>query len=656
MKRLRLIRSNVASFSIIALAYLSVLLVYQVNAIAEQNFYSSAALRVFSTFPIAALLATLCFMAMPYLAPSASATGDVFKRVAFCHYPLFLSWLGLFEVHAGGFGDLRLLVAVVVVGATVLALAIQALAPVTTLRGAQETMRAYLSTTSPGRRIRKWAPVLLLCLQAVVLYRGYVGYYLPRVAFDDGCEFGGDVWEYQSIAVNFARGHGFPTFGGFEDFSVYGFGRNQDVTRPEQLKMFYERAQKNYYYRTPAYLLFLGTVYKIHGVSPLIVKRVQLRIYVLIAVLLPVIGYVYWRWHGLLAGIISGSLFLKHYLPLAGLIMMENGSMAWTMAILLAFTLWEKKTTLTTSVLLGIVLAVAFLIKTAFLMILPFLAFYFAMRRRQGRMVWRHALAVLAACCCTVLPWSIYASVNEGKPVILSTQSDGGVVLVECNNEMVLDTGKWRQRGDDDPSSIYQHPEVKPQAWPVQLMLFFIEYRNRIPNMMGLKIKLAYESFPFFKIAMLLLCFELIGVIFLRRRKAGDGAQAFSAATERHLALWLMGASLLLPFFAKQPLLALVYSADVRPIFWALVVLLGLCAFARRLHEVTMPAVFVILFLNYLLVTLATFGYTRYMWPMAFIYILIAVRYMLYFLFMTISRLATLRFGYTPQSTFSEQT
>jgi hypothetical protein len=95
-----------------------------------------------------------------------------------------------------------------------------------------------------------WTGLGGLCL---LLFIGYGVYFHGQAVFDDGCEFGGDVWEYQSIAVNFARGHGFPVFGGVEQFGVYRFGGGQDKQRPEQLKAFYDVAPggKVYFYRPP---------------------------------------------------------------------------------------------------------------------------------------------------------------------------------------------------------------------------------------------------------------------------------------------------------------------------------------------------------------------------------------------------------------------
>ena len=51
----------------------------------------------------------------------------------------------------------------------------------------------------------------------------YIPLYLAS-GFSDTAYFGGDTLEYQSTAVNFAKGHGIVKIGNIEDFECYEFG------------------------------------------------------------------------------------------------------------------------------------------------------------------------------------------------------------------------------------------------------------------------------------------------------------------------------------------------------------------------------------------------------------------------------------------------
>ena len=76
----------------------------------------------------------------------------------------------------------------------------------------------------------------------------------------DTAFFGGDTWEYQSIAVNFAEGHGIQKFGGMEPFDTYKFEKQDKL--PDYYSSFVADAGQDNFYRTPLYPLFLGIVYK----------------------------------------------------------------------------------------------------------------------------------------------------------------------------------------------------------------------------------------------------------------------------------------------------------------------------------------------------------------------------------------------------------
>ena len=60
--------------------------------------------------------------------------------------------------------------------------------------------------------------VVISCISAFAVYTLV---FLLSVKFPDEVRFEGDEMFFQSIAVNFAKGHGFPKVGGIEDFKEY---------------------------------------------------------------------------------------------------------------------------------------------------------------------------------------------------------------------------------------------------------------------------------------------------------------------------------------------------------------------------------------------------------------------------------------------------
>jgi len=83
----------------------------------------------------------------------------------------------------------------------------------------------------PGRsKIRFWEICVAVVLALIYGYSAFLDLSIPDTAF-----FGGDTWEYQSIAVNFAEGKGF-RFGGLLPFDAYAF----DTADPAYFQRFVE--------------------------------------------------------------------------------------------------------------------------------------------------------------------------------------------------------------------------------------------------------------------------------------------------------------------------------------------------------------------------------------------------------------------------------
>src|ERR1039458_4635785 len=87
--------------------------------------------------------------------------------------------------------------------------------------------------------------VMLICFYFILFSR------TPTFTNADTATFGGDTWEYQSMGVNFAKGHGIQKWGGLEEFGMYKFDRVDSAL----VKDFYKDPGTSDFYRKPAYPL-----------------------------------------------------------------------------------------------------------------------------------------------------------------------------------------------------------------------------------------------------------------------------------------------------------------------------------------------------------------------------------------------------------------
>ena len=75
-------------------------------------------------------------------------------------------------------------------------------------------------------RFSRTHAVLFFVLLASIYYL----FWGARTDMKDTAFFGSDTWEYQSMGVNFAKGHGIQKFGSLESFKTYNFSFGQILT------------------------------------------------------------------------------------------------------------------------------------------------------------------------------------------------------------------------------------------------------------------------------------------------------------------------------------------------------------------------------------------------------------------------------------------
>jgi len=202
-------------------------------------------------------------------------------------------------------------------------------------------------------------------IHAIVFFIILISIYLliwgRLTVMTDTAYFGGDTWEYQSMGVNFAKGHGIQKFGALEPFDVYRFEKITPL--PAYYNDFFQSAGEDDIYRTPAYPLFLAMVYKLFGVSPKTAKIFQLFMLVIIAASLPFVGYHYWGKIGFISGIPAGGLYLARNYKLAEQILTEPLIAFTVFLVLVALMIFEYRQRTIPAIILGLTLGVALLVK-----------------------------------------------------------------------------------------------------------------------------------------------------------------------------------------------------------------------------------------------------------------------------------------------------
>lgn len=362
-------------------------------------------------------------------------------------------------------------------------------------------------------------------LFTVVLAVVYVAVFSQMIPLTDEAEFGGDTWEYQSMAVNFATGHDIARFGGVEDFAVYKFD-GPEARAAKGLysgnKEHFMRAGENggveWFYRTPGYYMFLGVLYKAFGISPLLAKQVQLLLLCIVAASLPWIGLHEWKTIGFWSGCIASPVTIASIYRFSAFLYTESLITFAVFLIVVTYEFFEARRTLLHAFLVGFTLGVGLLMKASLLFIPPLLGIFLLVRWFRTKKVTDllHLSGIGIACILTIAPWSVYASRQSGKFILLSTQTEA--ILLDAHNEYVKD-GLWYQEWRDDPRSFYNNDGLEGRSAWVRVANFYRFHPLLLPRLAFDKLIGGFRPFPFLLIAIAVLAGDAV-ILFCRR--AGD--------------------------------------------------------------------------------------------------------------------------------------
>ncbi len=425
--------------------------------------------------------------------------------------------------------------------------------------------------------------------------------FLSQSDFHNTALFGGDSWEYQSMAVNLIEGHGFQRFGRMEKFPVYNFDR----TRPELVERFAQGAGTFNAYRTPLYPVFLAAIYKIDGVNPATAKEVQFFLFALIAGFLPVIGFYCWGTKGLVSGLVAGPIFMSECHDKAAVIMTEPLFAFTLLLVVLAAIYFHRRRTLLTAAVLGVALGLAILTKGSIIFV-PMIFFGHLLVRyikTKERTNLHQGLVILATFFLTLAPWSIFASVETGAFVAIS--SEGETILLDSNNEKSTD-GNWHPEWRNNKDFFYAKDQLDQKSSTVRVLNFYLTHYAMIPKMLFNKTVRGFGTFNYLYVSM-------IGALVLFCRKFTRNKLSVTGYR-----IYLLVGIILMIATAFE------FGTDHPAAPWiktGILILFLLLYFTKWAYE-KIPVIFFILFVNFLLITLILYGAPRLIEVIDFLFIL----------------------------------
>ena len=454
------------------------------------------------------------------------------------------------------------------------------------------------------RNVKLIFSILLMCFYFIIFSR------ITRSVFTDTAVVDGDSRDYQSLGVNFAKGHGFPKNGPFEDAKQYKFDSVKDST---VMKRFMKQLNTNNFYRTPGYPLFVGIIYKIFGVSPFIVKYIQLLLLIIVAGFLPWIGYHFWQNNGFISGLIASPLYIINNYLTAANILSESLITFSLFLILILYIYSESRKTTFSFGMLGISFGIGLLIKGSLIFIPPLFFLYLGIKyyKTPNKKDLKKILIIFSFFVLTILPWSLYASLKTNSFVLLSTQTEK--IIMHSNNEDCIDGDwhhEWKNIGGE--KYFYTHDGMENASSSSRVLNFYNQNINLLPEIMIGKIQRGFASFTSFLLILLLYIVEFYALL-LNKYFKNIAIHLFYVFFSIVFIVLLLGFKFNLPFNFNC----------IKMLF--LLILPSLFFFREKLFKV--PVLFYIYFINLLLITIIFSGEPRYVGVMSFIFILISIQY-----------------------------
>lgn len=474
--------------------------------------------------------------------------------------------------------------------------------------------RAHKSNTrkttkkSPQTRVLTKKALLLLSIGLTIVY--YLIFQFSA-RLDSSCFIGGDTWEYQSMGVNFAKGHGINKFGAFEPLEVYKFtfGDENNVNS-------FKDIQSDNFRRTPGYPFFLGMVYKIFGVSVSAVKHVQLFLIAIIAGFIPLLGRILHSRYGYITGLVAGPFIMLSSFRMSELIMTEALTAFALFTMLWVIAYYFKKQSITSSIILGAVTGVALLIKGALIFIPMILVMVMILEAVQSKSLQptKAVLGMILGIALFVLPWSWYATNKRGEFTLLSTQ--GTELLLDSNNELTKD-GSWHpsyRKDKNNPERYYHNQPQRINKSALQKVIsFYSENPQSIIPTFSNKLNLGLNPFPYLWIIFITMILAII------KRYVPEKIAKSKMLTPIILLVVIASAGVLV-FLSDHQYIpnGNIFGSPLLPKSLAVIMALWfvvssfIAAIRKEKSFLGIPLIFFILVSNFILLTLVFYGSVRF--------------------------------------------
>jgi 4-amino-4-deoxy-L-arabinose transferase-like glycosyltransferase len=329
-----------------------------------------------------------------------------------------------------------------------------------------------------------------------------------------------------------------------ESFDTYKFEELNPI--PAFYDDFFANAGHDDFIRTPAYPLFLGIIYKLFGISPKVVKALQLLMLVTIAASLPFIGDHYWGKSGYIGGIPAGALYLATNYKLADHILTESLTAFAVFLVLVSLIIYERWESILTACVLGVSMGIGLLVKGS-LIFLPILTWGVVLFRgitNRNSAEIKRLLVIMVSTVFMLLPWSLYASAKSNEFIFLSSQ--GAAQLLADNNELCVD-GVWHPEWVDNKNAFYYTDGINNNHAIEKVINFYWHHPTLLPQCMFQKFLNGFGPLPFLWIFIGFMLLDGMFKIAIRWKKSDFASLLTGRFVVRiPVSFWIVGGNFLL--------------------------------------------------------------------------------------------------------------
>lgn len=190
---------------------------------------------------------------------------------------------------------------------------------------------------------------------------------------------GPDQLDYQTIAVNFALNNTWRVNGIVDTTTDYrlnlDFPKSPSMQTENRTKLLFNSGMVCYH-RFPAYPVLVGSIYKLVGINPVVIKCIQLALLFICMLFIPIFTYKIWGKSGFFAGTLTQIILFYLAAPLATLVSPDLITICLNFFIIWLFYSFRKSKSLGLGIVLGVVTGFSFLIKSSLMFFVALIMIY----------------------------------------------------------------------------------------------------------------------------------------------------------------------------------------------------------------------------------------------------------------------------------------